>query len=122
MQSRLPASIAGQVRRKGVDSTTKAKLDAALSRVREPQSGLSVVDLRYVTRISYSLAEKSIVVHMAADGARFECLACAFVKGTVRSSLERKLIEELTVEFPGFSIELQQAIRGGSGDPGSDSD
>ncbi|MCX7024830.1 MAG: hypothetical protein NT080_09445 [Spirochaetes bacterium] len=88
-----------------VDSAARAKFDAVLERVKEPQSELSLSELGFVSKFTYSAKERVIVVHLDIATPRFECPACYAINGVVKQGIERMLREELEKEFPGFSVE-----------------
>ena len=91
---------------KELDAATRGKLDTVLSRVREPQSELSLAELGLVKKFTYSAAERTIVVRLEVGEDPYACPACAVGTGLVRQGIERALRAELEREFPGFSVEF----------------
>lgn len=91
---------------KELDSATRAKFDAVLERVKEPQSDLSIGELGLVSRFSYSAKEKGILVVLNIGSPRFACPACSAINGEIKRGIERQLREELEKEFPGFSVDI----------------
>lgn len=87
-----------------LDAGTRGKLDAVLAKVKEPLSELSLQELGLVAKFTYSAKEKTIVAVLNVDAARFECPACSAMYGEVIQGIKRNLTEELTKEFPGFTI------------------
>lgn len=80
------------------------KIDAALARVREPQSELPIVDLGLVSNVRYSEKEKSIELRLAIGYAAGNCPACLAINGVVGAGIAHRAVEELQKEFPGFTI------------------
>jgi len=95
-----------------LDSGTRAKLDAVLARVKEPQSELSLAELGLVKRFTFSKEEKTIVVYLDVGEDPYACPACSVGSGLVREGIERSLREELEREFPGFELLFEGAPRG----------
>lgn len=90
-----------------MDQDIKRKIDAALARIKEPQSDLPIADLGLVGNIHYSEAEKTIVVTLAIGSPRFQCPACSAINGVVRQGIERRALEEFQKEFPAHTIVLE---------------
>ncbi len=87
-----------------LDHATKAKFDAVLARVKEPQSELSLAELGLVKKFSYHEAEKTIAVHLDFGPQIMECPACTAVDGFILSTVQRDLKGALEEEFPGWAI------------------
>jgi len=90
----------------GITQEMADKFEAILKRVKEPETELSVSELHLVKRISYSETEKKFLIYMDIAAPRnFPCLTCGVVTEQIRSTIERRLKEEFTKEFPGYAVE-----------------
>jgi metal-sulfur cluster biosynthetic enzyme len=87
-----------------MDPDVKKKIDAALGKVKEPQSNLPIVDLGLVGNVRYSDTEKSIVITLAIGAVPYQCPACSAINGVVKEGIARRVREEFSKEFPDFSI------------------
>jgi len=90
-----------------VDPEVKKKIDAALARVREPQSDVPIVDLGLVSNIRYSEKDRTIYLTLAIGYPSGQCPACLAVNDVVGMGITRRAKEEFTKEFPGFSIIIE---------------
>jgi len=87
-----------------MDPEIKKKIDAALSRVKEPQSDIPIVDLGLVSNIRYIEKDKTIRLTLAIGYPSGQCPACLAVNDVVGMGITRRAQEEFQKEFPGFSI------------------
>lgn len=87
--------------------TIQKMIDAALARVKEPQSELPIVDLGLVSNVLYSEKEKSIEVRLAIGYAAGNCPACVAINGVVGAGIARRATEEFQKEFPDFTIVVE---------------
>ena len=87
-----------------MDPEIKKKIDAALARVKEPQSDVPIVDLGLVGNVRYSEAKKAIELTLAIGYPPGQCPACLAVNGVVKEGTVRRASEEFKKEFPGFEI------------------
>ena len=87
-----------------MDPEAKRKIDAALARVKEPQSDVPIVDLGLVGNVRYSAEQKAIEVTLAIGYPPGQCPACLAINGVVKQGIMRRTAEEFQKEFPGFSI------------------
>lgn len=90
-----------------MDPEIKNRIDAALARVKEPQSDVPIVDLGLVSNIRYSEKEKSIELRLAIGYPAGNCPACVAINGVVGAGIVRRATEEFTKEFPGFTIIIE---------------
>jgi metal-sulfur cluster biosynthetic enzyme len=90
-----------------LDLSIRAKFDAVIAKVKEPQSELSLADLGMVTKITYFEKEKTIIVFLSSNEPRSECPACSVISGVVLAGIERDLIAALGAEFPGWNISVR---------------
>lgn len=90
-----------------MDPEIQKKIDAALARVREPQSELPIVDLGLVSNVRYDEKGKSIELRLAIGYAAGNCPACLAINGVVGAGIARRAREEFEKEFPGFSITVE---------------
>lgn len=90
-----------------MDPEIQKRIDAALLRVKEPQSNVPIVDLGLVGNVRYSEAQKTIAVTLAIGTLRFQCPACSAINGVVARGIERRVREEFGKEFPGFVIAVE---------------
>lgn len=87
-----------------MDPEVKKKIDAALARVKEPQSELPINDLGIVQNIRYSEKEMAVEVSLAVGYPSGYCPACAAINSVVEKTIERLVMEEFGKEFPGYRI------------------
>ena len=87
-----------------MDPEVRNKIDAALARVKEPQSDVPIVDLGLVGNVRYSAEQKAIEVTLAIGYPPGQCPACLAINGIVKQGIMRRAAEEFQKEFPGFSI------------------
>jgi metal-sulfur cluster biosynthetic enzyme len=90
-----------------MDLSVRKKFDDVIAKVKEPQSELSLADLGMVSKIRYFEKDKTIIVYLSANEPRSECPACSVISGVVLAGIERDLIAELEVEFPGWAISVR---------------
>ncbi len=90
-----------------MDPEIKEKIDAALARVKEPQSDMPIVDLGLVGNIRYSAAEKTIQVTLAIGYPPGQCPACLAINTVVKQGIVRRAYEEFKNEFPGLTIIIE---------------
>jgi len=87
-----------------MDSEMIRKIDGVLSRVKEPESLLSIGQLGWVRRIRYDEERKKLSVFTNSLQQTQKCctiMASLLVSGTMKS-----FTEELQKEFPDLSIEF----------------
>jgi metal-sulfur cluster biosynthetic enzyme len=87
-----------------MDPDVKKKIDAALARVKEPQSDVPIVDLGLVGNVRYNGEEKAVELTLAIGYPPGQCPACLAINGVVKQGIVRRALEEFRKEFPGFSI------------------
>jgi metal-sulfur cluster biosynthetic enzyme len=87
-----------------LDPEVKKKIDAALGRIKEPQSELPITDLGIVRNIRYSEKEMALDISLAVGYPSGYCPACAAINSVVEKTIERLIKEEFGKEFPGFRI------------------
>lgn len=87
-----------------MDPEARRKIDAALARVKEPQSDVPIVDLGLVSNVRYSAEQKAIEVTLAIGYPPGQCPACLAINGVVKQGIMRRTTGEFQKEFPGFSI------------------
>lgn len=87
----------------------RGKFDAILSRVKEPQSELSLAELGLVKKLTYIEADRTIVAYMnyASPGAT-TCPACSVATEMMKDSIDRDLKEAILAEFPGWTVRFAQ--------------
>lgn len=89
-----------------LDADVRAKFDAVLARVKEPQSELSLSELGLVPKLTYSPSSKTITALLDTSAPPYSCPACSAVNGLVRETLARDLAAALQAEFPGWTIKI----------------
>jgi metal-sulfur cluster biosynthetic enzyme len=87
-----------------MDTEMIRKIDRALSRVKEPETLLSVLDLGLVGRVTYSRTWNKFIVRTAVSSPRPACAMCGLIAGAIRETLMRRLEEEFRSEFPGSGV------------------
>ena len=90
-----------------MDPKIKEKIDAALARVKEPQSDVPIVDLGLVGNIRYSATEKTIQITLAIGYPPGQCPACLAINAVVKQGIVRRAYEEFKKEFPGLTIIIE---------------
>jgi len=89
-----------------MDPEMTRKIDAILSRITDPESGLPLDRLGVVTRIRYNAEKKEIYLFTDFSSHLPSCATCRGIAGAIISSLMRKLKEEFEKEFPESTIEF----------------
>ena len=92
-----------------LDTSIKAKFDAVLASVKEPQSELSLAELGIVKKFSYHAPEETIVAHLNFKTPSYECPACFAANEFVINGIERNLRTALEMQFPGWKIRFASA-------------
>jgi len=82
------------------------KIDAALKRVKEPQSDVPIVDLGLVSNVRYSETLRSVELTLAIGYPAGQCPACLAVNDVIGIGIKRRVLEEFQKEFPGFAISI----------------
>ena len=96
-----------------MEEQLRKKIDAVLSRVKDPQSLLSVADLGWVSHVSYIDAFHKLEVELDINPPRFLCPVCGVITSSLRDTIQRRLEEEFRKEFPGANIVVfQRGIEG----------
>ena len=81
------------------------KIDSVLERVKEPESGLSMLELGLVQRLRYSEKLKKLAVFTTPlNSNRKHC--CIVMQGLLIKGTLDRLTEEFQKEFPDLTIEL----------------
>jgi len=89
-----------------MDPEMKRRIDLVLSKVKEPETRLSVLDLGLVRKVSYGATEKRLLVEVDHPEARQKCFCAGMVTAVVRQGLMRELAGEFQKEFPELAVEL----------------
>lgn len=84
------------------------KIDAVLTRVKEPETLLSVADLNLVSRVTYSERYNKLVAETDINSPRMVCAMCGLITASIRDSIHRSLEEEFRREFPGCNVVVTQ--------------
>ncbi|MCX7787010.1 MAG: hypothetical protein N2442_04875 [Spirochaetes bacterium] len=84
------------------------KVDRILSRVRDPESLLSVKDLGWVTHVRYLEPFNKLEVETDINPPRFTCAMCGIITAGLRETVHRLLEEEFRKEFPGMNVVVFQ--------------
>jgi metal-sulfur cluster biosynthetic enzyme len=82
------------------------KIDAVLDRVKDPESGLSVLHLGLIKRVRFSEAQKKLFVFTDFQSHMPDCKACVFIAKLVADTIIRDLDAEFSLEFPDIEIEF----------------
>ena len=82
------------------------KIDAVLDRVKDPESGLSVLDLGLVKRVRFSESQKKLFVFTDFQSHMPDCKTCVFIAKLVGENILRNLTVEFNLEFPDLEIEF----------------
>jgi len=89
-----------------LDAAVRAKFDSILTRVKEPQSELSIGELGIVQKFTYHANEKTIIVHLNFRTSAYECPACFAVNEFAISRIERDIKEAMETDFPSWTIQF----------------
>lgn len=84
----------------------KAKLDAVLERVRDPESGYPISRIGVIERFRYNQEKAELYVFSDFLSHQPNCMACVGIASTIISTIKRNLREELEREFPQLKIVL----------------
>ncbi len=82
------------------------KIDTVLDRVKDPESGLSVLHLGLVKRVRFSEARKKLFVFTDFQSHMPDCKTCVFIAKMVGENILRNLTVEFNLEFPDLEIEF----------------
>ncbi len=82
------------------------KIDTVLDRVKDPESGLSVLHLGLVKRVRFSEAQKKLFVFTDFQSHMPDCKTCVFIAKLVGENILRNLTVEFNLEFPDLEIEF----------------
>lgn len=82
------------------------KIDDVLDRVKDPESGLSVLHLGLIKRVRFSEAQKKLFVFTDFQSHMPDCKACVFIAKLVADTIIRDLDAEFSLEFPDIEIEF----------------
>ncbi len=82
------------------------KIDAALERVKDPESGYSIAKLGIVERLRYNAEKNKLYVFTDFVSHQPSCMACVGIAAVVIAGLRERLVEELSAEFPDLTVML----------------
>lgn len=82
------------------------KIEAVLDRVKDPESGYSLSELGIVERVRYNDEKKELYVFTDFLSHQPSCIACVGIASVVISGLRRRLVDELSTEFPELGVKL----------------
>ena len=85
----------------------QTRIDNVLKKITEPQSLLSLFDINYVTKVSYSEEQKRMLVYTrdaVPHGKR--CMCSGVIMAVVREGLDRRVLEGLQDEFSDLRVEV----------------
>ena len=82
------------------------KIDSVLDRVKDPESGLSVLHLGLVKRVRFSEAKKKLFIFTDFQSHMPDCKTCVFIAKLVSENILRNLTVEFNLEFPDLEIEF----------------
>jgi metal-sulfur cluster biosynthetic enzyme len=85
----------------------RKKIDAALARIKEPQSEVPIVDLGLVSKVNYNEGERRIRLSLAIGYPQGQCPACIAINGLVGAGIVRRAQAEFEKEFPGYDIVVE---------------
>ena len=84
----------------------QTRIDNVLKSITESQTLLSVYDMNFVEKVSFSESEKRILIHTRDAAACKQCFSASLATEMVRESLGEKVLESMKKEFSGFLVEL----------------
>ena len=91
-----------------MEEQLRKKIDKVLSRVKDPQSLLSIGDLGWVSHVWYSDAFHKLEVELDINPPRFTCAMCGIITANLRDTIQQRLEEEIRKEFPGTNVVVFQ--------------
>lgn len=90
----------------GGDPSVQARIDEILSRLRDPESGLTLAELNLVRRVRVAEEERMIYLDVPFDDHAPGCLACAGIAMTIIQGIRRDLRQAFGEAFPGYTVEF----------------
>ena len=84
----------------------QTRIDNVLKNITESQTLLSVFDMNFVEKVSYSEAQKRILIHTRDAAPCKQCFSASLATGMVRESLGQQVLEGIKKEFSGFWVEI----------------
>lgn len=85
----------------------KEKIDTILAKIKEPTSGLSLLDLNLVTNIRYSEKESAMLITTDNYEARQKCYCVGMMNAIVRKTIIEELEKEFKATFSHLSIQVE---------------
>lgn len=82
------------------------KIDNVLDRVKDPESGLSVLHLGLVKRVRFSETQNKLFVFTDFQSHMPDCRACVFIAKLVGETILGRLAVEFSREFPDLETEF----------------
>jgi metal-sulfur cluster biosynthetic enzyme len=89
-----------------MDPEMAKSIEAVLDRVKDPESGYSLAKLGIVERVRYNEEKKELYVFTDFLSHQPSCIACVGIASVIISGLRKRLVEELSVEFPDLDVQL----------------
>ncbi|HUX11441.1 MAG TPA: hypothetical protein VMW87_00355 [Spirochaetia bacterium] len=84
------------------------KIDLVLDRVKDPESGLSILQLNLIERFRYNREKQELYVFADFSSHQPVCLTCVGIASVVIDGIRRRLLAELSAEFPELTIMFAQ--------------
>ncbi len=88
------------------DPEIQEKIDGILKRVRDPESGLPILELDLVRRVRVSDEHRMVYLDVPFDEHTPGCLACAGIAMTLVMGIRRELKAAFQEDFPGYEVEF----------------
>ncbi|MFP4152002.1 MAG: iron-sulfur cluster assembly protein [Alkalispirochaeta sp.] len=88
------------------DPAVQEKIESLLKRVRDPESGLPILELNLVRRVRVSDEHQHIYLDVPFDEHTPGCLACAGIAMPIVAGIKRELTAAFEEAFPGYTIEF----------------
>lgn len=88
------------------DPKVQQKIETVLRTVRDPESGLPILELNLVRRVRVSDAHHVVYLDVPFDQHTPGCMACAGIAMTVIMGIRRNLKTAFEEAFPGYTAEF----------------
>ncbi len=82
------------------------KITAILSRVKDPESGLSLDRIGIIQRVRYNEEKQQMYIFTNFLAHRPGCLSCSGIALAIMGTIQRDLTEAFQKEFPELEIEF----------------
>lgn len=89
-----------------MDPEMAKTIEAVLDRVKDPESGYSLAKLGIVERVRYNEEKKELYIFTDFLSHQPSCIACVGIASVIIAGLRKRLVEEMSAEFPDLDVQL----------------